>query len=636
MHHEYKPLLQNKERPEIRLVELLSCDSSGDLHVRIHTTPIDEAPPYLAISYLWGSGELDNYILIQGDGGGASGSSGNVPLHVTKNLHLGLRRILEQVSAPGRDSETLPRLIWADAICINQQDPEEKKIQIPLMSRIFGGAEKTVAWLGDPVSPDVERLYQNLNDVLYKEVYRPLYSNQQVKMQIKRTAIAVYLERKYPGRLDSLSEILLNPWFSRVWVQQEIITAKNVVGLYGTFLFSWDTLARNSHLIEGLGQDARNTLGLWYSGNKLANLRRDTQNGLKMTHLELLVHLRDLEATLDRDFIYSLTSLASDADLLDIIIDYSNAVSDSDVYINFASRVIVKHRSLNILGARRVLKHGKAEGRQFLKLPTWVPDWRVNASTMSILEYSTMEKFAAGGQEEPAFKFLDRLRLRLEGVFVPIKEVGEVLPSTFGQDASESVKSVRQTDTSGNYIAEPFVFARTLREWEIDPKAKYFTGEQNFDVFCSLLIPDYYGKLKGNERRRDTISYAIKFFQSEEIPKKDFAYKALRFFRLTSATTRLMIDFFLRGGITSVPDKTPYTCGRRLALSPCGALSVVPRLSTSTDRIFFTRGCDFPIVVRQQEDGSYILLDTAYTHGYMHGEVWKSDYGKQVEDIELA
>jgi hypothetical protein len=48
-----------------------------------------------------------------------------------------------------RLDETKPRLLGADAVCINQQDNDEKALQVPLMSRIYRQAQQVIVWLGD-------------------------------------------------------------------------------------------------------------------------------------------------------------------------------------------------------------------------------------------------------------------------------------------------------------------------------------------------------------------------------------------------------------------------------------------------------------------------------------------------------
>lgn len=40
------------------------------------------------------------------------------------------------------------RIIWADAVCINQQDDAEKSHQVPLMGSIYSLAKTDAVWLG--------------------------------------------------------------------------------------------------------------------------------------------------------------------------------------------------------------------------------------------------------------------------------------------------------------------------------------------------------------------------------------------------------------------------------------------------------------------------------------------------------
>jgi hypothetical protein len=46
---------------------------------------------------------------------------------------------------PGRDAASFS--LWADALCINQSDPEEKKHQVGQMGTIYGSAELVIGWL---------------------------------------------------------------------------------------------------------------------------------------------------------------------------------------------------------------------------------------------------------------------------------------------------------------------------------------------------------------------------------------------------------------------------------------------------------------------------------------------------------
>ena len=59
---------------------------------------------------------------------------------MTKNLHAALVRLRDPF---------LKRILWVDAICINQQDEEERTQQVAAMARIYGLAKRVVVWLGE-------------------------------------------------------------------------------------------------------------------------------------------------------------------------------------------------------------------------------------------------------------------------------------------------------------------------------------------------------------------------------------------------------------------------------------------------------------------------------------------------------
>jgi len=91
---------------------------SGDLEGR-----------YEAISYVWGEPILEFPVYNVSDG---------TQLFVTRNLHCALRQLRHAVSV---------RWLWADAICIDQRNDQEKAKQIPFMVKISRNAKRVLAWL---------------------------------------------------------------------------------------------------------------------------------------------------------------------------------------------------------------------------------------------------------------------------------------------------------------------------------------------------------------------------------------------------------------------------------------------------------------------------------------------------------
>ncbi|PVH85127.1 HET-domain-containing protein, partial [Cadophora sp. DSE1049] len=83
---------------------------------------------YEAISYTWGNPERTEEIMVNG-----------CRMMVTKSVY----EVLATLS-----SQFLPQLLWIDAICIDQENDEEKEQQVPLMDKIYSNALFTTVFLG--------------------------------------------------------------------------------------------------------------------------------------------------------------------------------------------------------------------------------------------------------------------------------------------------------------------------------------------------------------------------------------------------------------------------------------------------------------------------------------------------------
>lgn len=126
-------------RQAIRLLRIEKNDVSDLISCSLEDFELSEAPEYIAISYCWGSARLSQDILVNGR-----------VSQITQSLAAVLRQ---------QESDAWPdeRYFWADALCINQVDIQEKDSQIKLMPRIFACAFKVITWLSRTDS-DVARL----------------------------------------------------------------------------------------------------------------------------------------------------------------------------------------------------------------------------------------------------------------------------------------------------------------------------------------------------------------------------------------------------------------------------------------------------------------------------------------------
>ena len=97
---------------------------------------VERSPKYEALSYTWGTDTNPSTILVD------EGPEKPVTaLGVGPNLMEALRHL-----QPG--DATTTRILWIDAICINQADTMEKSVQVQLMGSIYKQAHRVVIWLG--------------------------------------------------------------------------------------------------------------------------------------------------------------------------------------------------------------------------------------------------------------------------------------------------------------------------------------------------------------------------------------------------------------------------------------------------------------------------------------------------------
>ncbi|KAK0732246.1 heterokaryon incompatibility protein-domain-containing protein, partial [Lasiosphaeris hirsuta] len=115
----------------IRLLKLAPGPASSPIECTVQIHSIDNPPDFEALSYVWGS-SADPVIIV----------CDSKRLTVTQNLHAALLQLRQF------DTFRDGRLLWIDAICINQGDETEKTAQVRLMREIYSRAHNTTIWLG--------------------------------------------------------------------------------------------------------------------------------------------------------------------------------------------------------------------------------------------------------------------------------------------------------------------------------------------------------------------------------------------------------------------------------------------------------------------------------------------------------
>ena len=458
-----KTLLVNTEASRyVSNSSLSNCHDtfSGLINCTIKHVSLDDHPEYTAISYTWGSSERSHSISING-----------ACYKVTESLVVMLENF---------QTEHEPLTLWIDQLCINQDSNEEKEAQVPLMKRIYQQAIQTIVWLG-PAADDSESAIEflahvgrqayefNLMELTLPELQN--WSTEDEKDE-KRQKIKESLDiltdsvgSSFP--VESYGKLITRPWFSRVWVVQEVSLAKKVIFRSGEKDISYDHLraasffytfqvwnvTRKSQELEGMKSEENNrmiarlnTVNTSLMKVMLSSRRKyqDQTGGAGESLFALLKKFyvtstrnTKLGAKYPHDRIYGLLGLANDLEQLQIKVNYKRSCIES--YTDVAAKLI-EHGHVDLLALSQFPKALESEevGTQ---LPSWVPDW-----TATILK--PCGEFSAIGA---SFKASGTARAAVVGDRQPGRATGLLELKGVRIDQIESVGSLWKPSIGGQF-----------------------------------------------------------------------------------------------------------------------------------------------------------------------------------------
>jgi Heterokaryon incompatibility protein (HET) len=102
--------------------------------------------------------------------------------------------------------ENRSRILWIDALCINQADLNERNHQVTQMGKIYRNASTVVAWLGEPDSASSAAIKMLLEAGLGRA---------------SRVAYPILFRDCPTNALDAVHAIFLQEYWSRLWIVQE-------------------------------------------------------------------------------------------------------------------------------------------------------------------------------------------------------------------------------------------------------------------------------------------------------------------------------------------------------------------------------------------------------------------------------
>jgi Heterokaryon incompatibility protein (HET) len=358
----YQPLIHEDS---IRLLRIHPAIEEEPIVCSLEHTVFGVNKHYYALSYTWGPPSPTDNVVIEGR-----------KFEVRANLYSALLRFRSPDSSV---------YLWIDALCLNQDDIQERSCQVKGMRRIYENSVLTLIWLGDHLESDIMAL----------ELFQWVQDDA-IHVQDSRRSLTLAIAEKlrHPLMRKSLLSILSKSWFNRAWVQQEFAVSKSTAFICGSYSFAIST---TNLVVEAITlAKPQIDLPLWNQMARISPLltlrdRHGYQQGsVLQTSISWLLGstFTNLEATDPRDHVYSLLGLVSDQERDRIVVNYDLSVAD--VFTQCMSYCLSSEK--NIVNAFVLLSDVGAfpPGRYRACLPSWVPDFSSSFAQRILLEAGTI------------------------------------------------------------------------------------------------------------------------------------------------------------------------------------------------------------------------------------------------------
>ena len=192
------------------------------------------------------------------------------------------------------------------------------------------------------------------------------------------------------------------PWFTRVWVIQEVVLAQNTIVKWGHAEISWHWIGLAAAIIRTNYPELCYQYEFGWCGIYNAYLMFRISNmsdlpPLKLSFLQLLRLTRQFYVSDPRDKVYGLLGIhTTDNDPQEgqLFVDPDYSISAAELCIRVARKVISETQNLSILSSSQWHVLDRDDPLQ-TTVPSWVPEWNsVIRPTLS--PWGSEDRFSAG------------------------------------------------------------------------------------------------------------------------------------------------------------------------------------------------------------------------------------------------
>lgn len=541
-----------------RLMVLQPGQRHEPIVVQLHTVSAGSVTEYDAISYVWGNPQQTVSILCNG-----------ISTNVTVNLHAALVQIR---------SQDISRVLWADALCINQNDKVERGRQVTIMGSIYSSARLVLACMGSSPDGGAAKIASLLTD------YAPVMDTTPPPTMDPRWQSFAYLLRK--------------DWFTRAWVLQEVGLARNPRVVYDNVDFSYRGLMAAAKWVTLHSPGFATRAGIpgllihtyWTDWSPESWARDPFVKSCGL--LDLLDHGSLLSCQDPRDHIYAFLGhpLAASRTGKAIVPDYEKDVNQ--VYRE-ATIFLLRETGIRTLSSA---EHDQATLADYTT-PSWVVRWDVGYTLNNIHLHPSASYGACGTHSVPKIDLQEDV----------LQVVGASL---------DTIKHVYHMEQRTSTFEIVFTNQATRRTGTLEDLLSYLQGADHrkaYDEPQALALAQTLCVDRITREDRTTFVQAWNAFRDWNRSGQLSAVSR-------TATSRRLVEKFWHMMLTACQ-------GRAFIITERGRYGIASHCSSPGDVCCVFYGGLVPFLLRPrrgdiaaQTKGNHRLVGEAYLHGLMLGE----------------
>lgn len=359
---------------EIRLIRLLSDSFDAPIHCELFEASLDDTElQYQAISYAWGDASITQCIQCNG-----------LEVDMTVSLGTALQAF--------RHAEDV-RILWADALCVNQEDPEERNSQVSMMGDIYRSASRVLVWLGVNEIHDEDTIRTAFQAMEYVTRLCPrILDISDPEACSTQNLVDAFVAQGVDDVFASFGVFYNRSYWKRTWCIQELWLAREVDVWLGRHMvsgavsgtFTWwlqRKVARHPDQFPRHVSDWMTTSATQlFRHSEGVRAKAVDIRSLKITpdFLLLMYNYQKQQVTDKRDRIYGLLGIAETCEMtVSVEVNYSR--SYEAMIQDFVKDIIRQRGNLGILAYVDSTVQDES-------MPSWIPRWDLGLAKMPLNE----------------------------------------------------------------------------------------------------------------------------------------------------------------------------------------------------------------------------------------------------------